>query len=334
MKEAVLGQRQIFGMLRKSLEKRVIQRYEQTRNAAEIVEAAVALLIRDALSVADFSFMFPEIIREIYLTAKPNDCLRRHCVYFQNYFSDEEEWQTVIHRLFKNKEEYHEFTKETCLYRELLEKKARETAEKSDFQFDLVSIFKDTNGKRYTWTLRDTKRVSRGLEGETAEVLEILTTLTIFQAAGVRRFAEYVKFKSVLSSIDAWHEADPEEQEESPALESPEDKQQISVRTEQKELTSKSSNERINQKPLDQGTADQADKLHSLLENLPLNEGSARSFANNPIATKSPHIKKTAENPQESQTSNRRPDKAEEHSKQVPEKKSWEYTIKKLLGKV
>jgi len=46
MKEALLGQRQIFGMLRKSLEKRVAQRYEQTKNAAEIVEAAVAILVR------------------------------------------------------------------------------------------------------------------------------------------------------------------------------------------------------------------------------------------------------------------------------------------------
>ncbi|MGP5431589.1 hypothetical protein ACTXNW_19545 [Enterococcus malodoratus] len=205
MEVAKLGQRQLFGMKKETLLKRVRQYFEQTQQAAEVVEYLVAILFRHSICVGDFSLQpLSALIRQIFMTETPNDTLRRHCVYFEDFFSSVE-WQTVIQRLFSNKEDYQQLTKEAQLYNQLLEKKNLETAKKSDFQFDLVSIFKDANGKRHTWTLRDTKQVC-SVE-ETAEVLGILTTLTIFQAAGVRRFAEYVKFKSKKGCIDAEHEA-------------------------------------------------------------------------------------------------------------------------------
>ncbi|MDT2660500.1 hypothetical protein P7E02_11515 [Enterococcus hulanensis] len=216
MDVAKLGQRQLFGMKKETLLKRVRLYFEQTQHAAEVVEYLVVILFRHSICVGDFSLQpLSELICQIFLTETPNDTLRRHCVYFEDFFAPEE-WQTVIQRLFTNEEEYHEFTKETCLYKQLLAKKNLETPKESEFQFDLVSIFKDANGKRHTWTLRNTKQVS-SVE-ETAKVLEILTTLTIFQASGVRRFAEYVKFKSQKGCIDAEHEAAPAEtvQEEQP----------------------------------------------------------------------------------------------------------------------
>ncbi|MBO0452949.1 hypothetical protein [Candidatus Enterococcus murrayae] len=208
-----LGSRQIFGMKKETLMKRVLRYFEQTQQAAEVVEYLVAILFRHALCVGDFSLQpLSEMIRQIFLKAAPNDTLRRHCVYFDHFFSLEE-WQTVIQRLFSSDEEYQQFTKETCLYKKLLEKKSLETHEIAEFQFDLVSIFKDANGKRHTWTLRDTKQVRS--EEETAKVLGILTTLTIFSSSGIRRFAEYVKFKSKKGCIDAEHEAIQSEPEES-----------------------------------------------------------------------------------------------------------------------
>lgn len=205
MDVAKLGQRQLFGIKKENLMKRVSLYFEQKQHAAEVVEYLVAILVRHALCVSDFSLQpLNELIQQIFLTATPNNTLRRHCVYFQDFFS-EDQWQSVIRRLFSNEEEYHEFTKETRLYKNLLAKKSRETSEKSDFQFDIVSTFKDANGKRHTWTLRDTKKIHS--KEETAEVLKILSTLTIFQTSGVRRFAEYVKFKSKKSCIDTEHEA-------------------------------------------------------------------------------------------------------------------------------
>lgn len=212
MDVAKLGQRQLFGMKKENLFKRVLRSFEQNQQAAEVVEYLVAILVRNSLCISDFSLQpLKELIHELFLTATPNDTLRQHCVYFQHLFSDEE-WQTVTQRLFSSKEEYQASTKEACSYKKLLEKKSREHSQESGFQFDLVSVFKDAAGKKHTWTLRDTKPITS--PEETAEVLNILTTLTIFQTSGVRRFAEYVKFKSKKSCLDAEHEAVPAEAEE------------------------------------------------------------------------------------------------------------------------
>lgn len=201
--DVVLGQRQLFCMGEKGLRKRLVQYYQQTKNTATVMEFAVAILIRQALCVSDFSDTCKTVLREILLMSQPNDTLRRYCVLFQDYFTDEE-WQGVILRLFSNAAEFRKLTKETCLYKTLLDKKNQETSKVSDYQFNIVSIFKDANGKRHTWTLKDAKKVCS--EIETSEVLKILTSLTIFQVSGVRRFTEYVKFKSPKTCIDAEHE--------------------------------------------------------------------------------------------------------------------------------
>lgn len=313
MKEAKLGQRQVFGMLRKSLEKRVIQRFEQAKNAAEIVEFAVAILIRDALCVGDFSYMFPEVIREIFLTAEPNDTLRRHCVYFQHYFTTKGEWQKVIDRLFKSEKEFRAFTKETCLYKTLLEKKARETSAESEFRFDLVTVFKDANGKRYTWTLRDTKQVAKNLASETAEVLQILTTLTIFQASGVRRFAEYVKFKSTKSCVDAEHEADlAEPTEESIQASIVENKRDVKANPRQKQAAARSEKQKDG----------------------PKNRARADSKANSLAAKANSPTKEAKAPPKNLDTSALRYGKPAEQIEQAQDDKKWNSRVKEFFAKI
>ncbi|MFM2488631.1 hypothetical protein ABW365_10875 [Enterococcus avium] len=49
-----LGQRQIFGMKNTNLMKRVAKYFEQTKNASQVVEYLVAILLRDALCVGIF----------------------------------------------------------------------------------------------------------------------------------------------------------------------------------------------------------------------------------------------------------------------------------------
>lgn len=206
-----LGQRQIFGMKNTNLMKRVAKYFEQTKNASQVVEYLVAILLRDALCVGDFSLeSLTELIHQIFLTTTPNDTLRKHCVFFESFFSLEE-WQNVVNRLFKNKNEYHQFTKETCLYQKFLEKKNREQPDSSEYQYTLISSFNDSNGKKHTWTLRNTKRIPKHLENETANVLKILTSLTVFQSPTARRFAEYLNFYSHEGRIDAQHKEVQEE---------------------------------------------------------------------------------------------------------------------------
>ncbi|MDT2520337.1 hypothetical protein P7D62_16305, partial [Enterococcus avium] len=83
-----LGQRQIFGMKNTNLMKRVAKYFEQTKNASQVVEYLVAILLRDALCVGDFSLeSLTELIHQIFLTTTPNDTLRKHCVFFESFFS-------------------------------------------------------------------------------------------------------------------------------------------------------------------------------------------------------------------------------------------------------
>ncbi|MGL9729424.1 hypothetical protein [Enterococcus sp. DIV0756] len=200
---------QIFGrMTKENLMKRVRQYFEQTQNASKVVEALVAILLRNALCRNDYSVdLLTDLIRQIFLTTEPNDTLRKHCVYFEKFFSGKKadgkkEWMTVIDRLFMNETEYREFTKETRRYKELLEKMTSEEPEISEFTFDIVSTFTDASGKKSKWTLRDTKGISEDSPNkadEVAELLPIMTTLTIFQnAKGIRRFTEFLEYESPL----------------------------------------------------------------------------------------------------------------------------------------
>lgn len=87
MDVAKLGQRQLFGMKKENLFKRVLRSFEQNQQVAEVVEYLVAILVRHSLCVSDFSLQpLKELIHELFLSATPNDTLRQHCVYFQHFF--------------------------------------------------------------------------------------------------------------------------------------------------------------------------------------------------------------------------------------------------------
>lgn len=206
-----IGQRTLFGVKKENLMKRIRTYYEQTGNAAEVVEYLVAILLRDALCVVNYSLdLIVDLIHQLFLTSEPNDTLRQHAVYFQKFFS-EEQWQSVITRLFQSEAAFREATKETCLYNELLMKRSQIKAETSEVQFKIASVFMDASGKKHTWTLSNTKEIPKNSEkdiAEVAELLKIMTTLTIFEtSAGVRRFTEFMSYKSKRGSIDVEHKA-------------------------------------------------------------------------------------------------------------------------------
>ena len=96
-----LGQRQIFGMKNVNLMKRVAKYFEQTKNASQVVEYLVAILLRDALCVGDFSLeSLTELIHQFFLPQHRTI----HCgstVSFLSRFFSLEEWQNVVNRLFK-----------------------------------------------------------------------------------------------------------------------------------------------------------------------------------------------------------------------------------------
>lgn len=192
-----LAQRQLFTMKRKSLEKRIIKYYEATRDSSAVIEYAVAILVRNALVVGDFSLMCQELIRELFLTAEVSPTLRQFCPYFKDYFNGKE-WNQVMGRLFKNKKAYHRLNEEIRENRKYLSSSTR-PSDSATSGCHLVSVFKDSNGKRHTWTLRDVEpNISTTA---TRNLLKILTTLTIFKTEEVRRFAALVKFDRLVNTL-------------------------------------------------------------------------------------------------------------------------------------
>lgn len=193
-----LGQRQLLNMMKGNLEKRILQVYGETEDVPSVIEYAVALLVRHALSVADFSFMCHELIRELFLTAVPCTTMRRFSVFFEAYF-DEEEWRNVVDRLYKDEQDYLAATAEARASKGYLkEKDSMRTDELADHQFILRSTFKGANGRKHTWTLKNAHPVRN--EEELVGALKILTMLTIFETNGVRKFTEFVEvFRDALA---------------------------------------------------------------------------------------------------------------------------------------
>lgn len=185
-----LNQRQIFGMKRESLQKKVELFYQETQDAAAITEYAIAVMIRNSLVVGDFSLLFTELIREIYLHTEPTDMLRRFCPLFEHYF-DQSEWTQVKHRLFGNSKMYHKLNEILGFYKNYLQEKTTPLESLDGQQYKIISVFEDANSKLHTWNLGD---ADPKIATEKADaVLNLLTMLTIFRKAGVRKFVKVEK---------------------------------------------------------------------------------------------------------------------------------------------
>ncbi|REC32621.1 hypothetical protein CF160_09320 [Enterococcus pseudoavium] len=199
-----LTQRQLFTMKRATLEKKIIQYYEESNDGSSVVEYAIALMVRHALTLGDYSQMFQQIIVALFLAADSSFGMRQWCPLFRSYFKNEE-WETVMTRLFRTNQEYEEVTKAT---RELIQRgfftEQKVVGEPEVCSRTLKSIFKDASGKKHTWSLRD-YNPANSVE-VTRNLLKILNQLTIFEHQGVRRFVTLVKFDSVKLTPEAHFE--------------------------------------------------------------------------------------------------------------------------------
>jgi hypothetical protein len=186
-----LSQRQLFSMKKETLEAKIIAYFEHSKNAADIIQYAVAIMVRNALVCGDFAFICQDLIRQIFMTAKPCDAMRRYCLLFEDYFS-KTEWKNVLKRIFLNQREYQQYAEKARIYKNILDAPNTGSRKNLDLDIRLVSVFEDANGKKHTLTLRDADETKT--RAQAARTLKILTTLTIFKKAdGTRKFVKLVK---------------------------------------------------------------------------------------------------------------------------------------------
>lgn len=189
-----LGQRQLFTMRPASLIKRFKEFSTQSSEAgidssAYLIQCALIALIRNSLSPEDFSVVAKELVGSLFLEGTNLEEVKSLCVYFRPFFTDEE-WQKVIIRLFPTPEKRSKITEQAHLYTEkfpLLYSGERDV----DTKASLLSTFLDANGKKHSWTLSN---VDPNLTSQQHEdYLSLLSTLTILQKDGVRRFVSLVE---------------------------------------------------------------------------------------------------------------------------------------------
>ncbi|GCF95321.1 hypothetical protein NRIC_32120 [Enterococcus florum] len=203
-----LNQRQLYTMKRESLEKRFLDYFHETNDAAYLIQCAIAVMVRNAFSPADLSFLAKELIRELFLTSDALDSVRHYCVYFRDYF-DGSEWGAVIGRLFETQEEFLKITEDTRSHIKKLRAKLISGSREVSVKASLVSTFEDANGKKHGWSLSHVD--PEIAPQDNYDLLHILTTLTIFEKDGVRRFAKVIKADFSLTKVgfDTRNDDDP-----------------------------------------------------------------------------------------------------------------------------
>ncbi len=99
MTSNTLNYHQLFQLQRTTLEKRISNYYDETRDSKTTISYLIALQIRDELSSADFSYMLGGLVRHIFLETKSTCALRRYYYLFKEYFASDE-WKLLTSRLF------------------------------------------------------------------------------------------------------------------------------------------------------------------------------------------------------------------------------------------
>lgn len=182
-----LQERQLFKMQRKTLEKRFSQHYEEMNDANYIIECALAVQVRNALTTEDFSFLAKDLIRQLFFTAEDLQATRHLCFFFRAYFTNEE-WATVLGRLFKKPDEYLDLTQIYVPGVEKLQKFLSSGAREEEEDISIYAFFKDEAGKMQRWRLSNAE--SKLGSQEAFEIMHILSFLTILKKDGVRRFVK------------------------------------------------------------------------------------------------------------------------------------------------
>ena len=188
-----LGTRQLFLMKRESLEKKIVTYYEQSGDADSVIEYLVAVMVRNALNLTGaFSFLCKDLLRDLFLTVEPTDTLRLFLPFFKEYF-ESKEWEGLIKQYFGSPSEYFSQTEMIRSFKNAFEKQGGLDLYREGLVYDIRSRFEDAAGKRHLLTIRDVDPNKE--EMLVAEILEVLTLLSIFEVDGVRKFVALVDYK-------------------------------------------------------------------------------------------------------------------------------------------
>lgn len=187
--------------------------------------------------MGSFAELIQDLIQEVYFTVEPTAVMRRYLPYFEDYFTADE-WQTIVNRLFGNHTTYLAQTEEARVNKGYLEQTGTLDNRIEGLVYRVEAVFEDTIGKKHKLTIRDTDSTFN--EAQTIQVLNILTTLSIFDTADVRKYETYVSYqtpgKIIATSHNSRQKTKPTAKEpETIAAEQPPEKEKTVAATNKKQ---------------------------------------------------------------------------------------------------
>ncbi|MDU5512374.1 hypothetical protein, partial [Enterococcus gilvus] len=108
------------------------------------------------------------------------------------YF-ESKEWEGLIKQYFGSPSEYFAQTEMIRSFKNAFEKQGSLDLYREGLVYDIRSRYEDAAGKRHLLTIRDVDPNKE--EMLVAEILEVLTLLSIFEVDGVRKFVALVDYK-------------------------------------------------------------------------------------------------------------------------------------------
>lgn len=99
MNEQLLTHQQLFSLKPETLEKRIMEHYQETQNSSLTIKYILALRVRFKLGAQEFAHILEDLVRYLFMNTKATRTMKRFFYYFEDYFQAPE-WKRLKLRVF------------------------------------------------------------------------------------------------------------------------------------------------------------------------------------------------------------------------------------------
>lgn len=99
MDEQLLTYKQAFSLKSETLERRIMEYYQETQNSSLTIKYILALRVHFKLGVQEFAHILVDIVRSLFMNTKATRTMKRFFYFFEDYFQATE-WKRLTLKVF------------------------------------------------------------------------------------------------------------------------------------------------------------------------------------------------------------------------------------------
>ena len=99
MNEQTFSTKKLFSLKKKTLEKRIYDFYNLSKDTDSTVQYLVALQVRERLGDSEFHLILKELVQHLFSQRKVTKIIKKFFFYFKHYFTSKE-WKYLNLRVF------------------------------------------------------------------------------------------------------------------------------------------------------------------------------------------------------------------------------------------